>query len=241
MKYVLAGFLFCVVSVSSTLFAKGYTIEIGEDNVEIRENPNLRLNGELVRQLDNEGQTAVAKGIALQCVEESDDKLCEYYAGMYLFMEEDAAPEEEMRGLELIRSASKAKISSADVLLGILHEHGEDLKNGANIPQDINQSMRLWKRAAKNCNVWAQNMLAQKYYFGEAVEKNDHKAYYWVRIAAEFGFPNAEQGKEIIGQSLTSSELESNELAVQAFLKRSQCGQSNEKPAVFEFWGMEER
>lgn len=170
-----------------------------------------------------------AKEIALQCLKETGDAWCEYYAGSLTYSAPGIEPDEE-EGLKLIQSAANKNVSSAQVFIGNLYF------NGAGFPKSATDAIAWWTRAANNCNAWAQNALARTYYDGEHATQDAVEAYYWVNLAAYYRFPNSDRGVDVIGGQLSDDAKKQVESRKEKFVKASGCGSSPAKPVVHDNW-----
>ena len=56
---------------------------------------------------------------------------------------------------------------------------------------DYAEALRLWRALAKQGDASAQDRLADMYYVGDGVPRDDAQAVYWYRKAAEQGFARA--------------------------------------------------
>lgn len=168
-----------------------------------------------------------AKEIALQCMTETGDAWCEFYAGQLTY----GAPgleANEQEGLKLIQDAANKEVSSAQVFMGDLHF------NGVGVPKDSAKALAWWTRAANNCNAWAQNALARTYYDGEHAPKDLVQAYYWVKLAAYYRFPDSAKGEEVLGALLSDEQREQVSQRAMKFIQGSGCGDSPARPVVHE-------
>jgi hypothetical protein len=168
-----------------------------------------------------------ARDIALQCLRDTGDGWCEFYAGMLTYGAPGLEPNEP-EGLKLIRSAAEKEVSSAQVFIGNLHF------NGTGVPRNPAEAVRWWTRAANNCNAWAQNALARTYFDGEHVRQDYVEAYYWVSLAAYYRFPNAATGQEVIGRELSDEQRKGATERWQRFSRDSGCGSTAARPVVHE-------
>lgn len=166
-----------------------------------------------------------AKEIALQCLKETGDAWCEYYAGTLTHGAPGLEPNEQ-EGLKLIQSAANKDVSSAQVFIGNLYFNGEGF------PKSSADAIAWWTRAANNCNAWAQNALARTYYDGEHITKDAVEAYYWVSLAAYYRFPNSDRGVEVIGEQLSDDAKRQVADRKDKFVKGSGCGSSPAKPVA---------
>lgn len=217
-------FLFSLFAIASTSSLAQINLKAGSIEIKQRE-----LRPSDVRAFMDKKDYKNAKEIALQCLKETGDAWCEYYAGSLIY----GAPglvADEQEGLKLIRSAANKDVSSAQVFLGNLHF------NGAGLNKSATEAISWWRRAANNCNAWAQNALARTYYDGEHTQKDLMEAYYWINLADYYRFPNSARGKEVIGEQLSNDQRMQVEARKDNFAKSSGCGSSPSKPVVHDNW-----
>lgn len=199
------------------------------------------VTGAEVQALFESGQPDAAKAAAADCQQRSDDQICAYFVARFSLLDRNTSAAKQIESLRLLRRASAANVSSADVLLGLFHAHGKIFAQGGNvehsIEKDINQAVTLWTKAAQNCNAWAQNKLGQLYYFGTELPRDLSAAYYWISIAAAYNFPNAAKGQEVMRTKISPKLAAETELAVAQFKQVRGCG--SRKPVVFDHWELE--
>ena len=81
-------------------------------------------------------------------------------------------------------------------------------------------------QSANNCSTFAQNGLASFYYRGDYdVKKDLSEAYYWINLAAWFGYPDSDKGVDVIGSELSDKEKKKVYKKVKQFKKKSRCGE----------------
>lgn len=219
-----AGIISLLIAAASTGASAQINFKAG--NIEIKQRA---LRSSDVRAFLDRKDYKNAKDIALQCLNETGDAWCEYYAGSLTYGAPGLEPNEP-EGLRLIRNAANKDVSSAQVFIGNLHF------NGAGVPKSSADAIAWWTRAANNCNAWAQNALARTYYDGEHTSKDLVEAYYWVNLAAYFRFPNSDRGVEVIGAHLSDDHKKQVAERKEKFVRSGGCGSSSAKPVVHDKW-----
>lgn len=69
---------------------------------------------------------------------------------------------------------------------------------GRNVPQNYDEALYWYERAAKGGDAEAQSELGYLYFSGKMVGQNFKKAYYWFEIAAKNNYPQAQYNMGIL-------------------------------------------
>jgi hypothetical protein len=112
--------------------------------------------------------------------------------------------EAKKRGLScgVVSSNSKAvKKNTSDVDMAFKK------LNGYGVAKDLKGAFKLFLTAAKQGDSNAQNWLGKMYHQGNGAIKNYKKAYMWFNIANANGYTTAGSARDLVGQSMSSSDI----------------------------------
>ena len=79
--------------------------------------------------------------------------------------------------------------------------------NGYGVAKDLRGALRLFLMSAKQGDANAQNWLGKMYHQGNGAIKNYKKAYMWFNIAHANGYTTAGSTRDLVGQSMSSSDI----------------------------------
>ena len=79
--------------------------------------------------------------------------------------------------------------------------------NGEGVPEDNAEAVRWYRLGAEQGYALAQSNLGFMYANGDGVPEDDVTAYAWLNIAAAQGQPSANEGKELVAEYLTQSQI----------------------------------
>ena len=89
---------------------------------------------------------------------------------------------------------------------------------GHGVPQNYNQAVHWYKKAAEQGDASAQNNLGIMYAKGQGVPTDDVQAYAWLAVSAVNGNQIAVTNKELVASRLTPEKLtEAEALALRYF------------------------
>ncbi|NRB81815.1 MAG: sel1 repeat family protein [Saccharospirillaceae bacterium] len=159
----------------------------------------------------------IARELAIQCSEYNST--CQLYAGQ-LLMGGIGGDENQKEGIEYIKKSAEQGNAQAQSYLGELY------LNGVGVKKSNKKGVIQITQAANNCNAFSQNMLASFYYTADYDTKKDiGEAYYWINLAAWFGYPNSDKGVDVIGSELSDKEKKKVYKKVKQFKNKSRCGE----------------
>lgn len=143
----------------------------------------------------------------------------------------DGFPKDQKKGMELYRKSAEQGFPKAMLNLGILYKRGD------NVPQDYNEAMKWFlkaaeapedrfpdKKAAQRDLAWAENNIGSLYRRGLGVDKNPEEAIKWYRKSAARNSRVAEKNLGICYQEGFGVEKDDVE-AVKWFTKAAEKGE----------------
>jgi TPR repeat protein len=185
-----------------------------------------KVNDDDVLRMLAAGRETPAREIAIQCANESQEPNCELHAAEFL-LNGTGGKRDTTAGVRYLTASAEHGHPAAQALLGNLHYNGIGMK------KDRAAAVSWWTRSAENCNPWAQDAVAHSYFDGEVVPRDIVLAYQWVSIAANFEYPNADVGRQKIGELLTPEQRAAGDEKIAKFLAESGCGK-DKAVTVFE-------
>jgi TPR repeat protein len=177
-----------------------------------------------VRRMMEIKRFQAAREMALQCIRESDDAWCKFYAAQMISGELGGKADDREAYRLFIASAEQGNPAAQATVGNMYH-------NGLGVDKDVRMAVSWWEKSAENCNPWAQNAVAHSYYDEILMAKDAEKAYYWIRLAQYFGFPDAEHGVAAIKQNLSAEQATQIDSKVDMFIETSACGDEH-KPVI---------
>jgi TPR repeat protein len=161
-----------------------------------------------------------AREMALQCVRESNDPWCMFYAAQMISAGLGGKKDETEAYSLFVKSAEHSNPAAQATVGNMYH-------NGLGVDKDMHKAVSWWEKSAENCNSWAQNAVAHSYYDDAILPRDLEKAYYWISLASHFGHTDAAQGRQVVQSSLTSEQVAQIDAKVQKFIATSTCGQEH--------------
>ena len=102
--------------------------------------------------------------------------------------------------------------------LGLMYQIGQG------VPQDSKEAVRLWRLAAEQGHVSAQNILGVMYAFGEGVIQDKVYAHMWLNIAASTGDDGSKEYKNKVEKLMTASQIEEAQRLARECVKKNYIG-----------------
>jgi uncharacterized protein len=159
----------------------------------------------------------IAREMAVQCSDKDNNANCQLHAAEF-FHHGVGGSVDQVAAVKYLTKSAENDHPAAQAMLGNFYH------NGIGVAKDTATAVKWWQASATNCNPWAQNAVARSYYDGELVAVDKVKALFWVSLAAQYKFPNAEKGVEVISEELTADEKSRANKMKQEFLRTTECG-----------------